>query len=437
MTDNSIRKILELNEAAEASRLLRGSDTISVKLAEQAREAMRLSESHSAVRDLAPHHSVLREFAERDRHVRELALEFARPLAQLTYMEDVRRARMIPRLAIGPLAEMREAEIFSAQQLALESSLAASSRMLESFEAAFKLPSLIEVARLAAESQHSTIARALASVTEPPSVLAAMGQMKVPWVDTANPLVSGASFAAIQEIANAVRVAPAFDVEVASALRLELGDWREPIVWPKEIFGDLQARSNFYANLGVNPALTTMPATAFRETLEVAGLIDPSGAVDEHNEEDVDSDESAFGRTNDAHDKLQRLEVELRRFIEAVLSTEYGPQWTKRAVPGPTLDDWKDKQEKARCHTDVPHTLISYADFTDYERIICRRDNWKHFEPFFGRRESVLESLQRLYPIRVDTMHARMITQDDELFLLVEYKRLTCAMRKLQAKKKN
>ena len=68
---------------------------------------------------------------------------------------------------------------------------------------------------------------------------------------------------------------------------------------------------------------------------------------------------------------------------------------------------------------------IAYADFTDYERVICRSDNWREiFTTFFDRPESVRESFQRLYPIRLDTMHARPITQDDELLLYVETQRL-------------
>ncbi len=43
---------------------------------------------------------------------------------------------------------------------------------------------------------------------------------------------------------------------------------------------------------------------------------------------------------------------------------------------------------------------------------------------FFVRTESVRESLQRLYLIRLDTMHARPITQDDEWLLYVETRRL-------------
>jgi hypothetical protein len=50
------------------------------------------------------------------------------------------------------------------------------------------------------------------------------------------------------------------------------------------------------------------------------------------------------------------------------------------------------------------------------------------FEPFFRRLEDVRESFQRLHPIRLDTMHARPITQDDELLLYVEARRLARVM---------
>ena len=77
--------------------------------------------------------------------------------------------------------------------------------------------------------------------------------------------------------------------------------------------------------------------------------------------------------------------------------------------------------------------VIEYADFTDYAPVICRSDNWRDvFAPFFNRPESVRESFQRLHPIRLDTMHARLITQDDQLLLRVEVKRLVKAIRKRQ-----
>jgi hypothetical protein len=74
----------------------------------------------------------------------------------------------------------------------------------------------------------------------------------------------------------------------------------------------------------------------------------------------------------------------------------------------------------------VQRPLIAYADFTDYALVICGGDNWREvFHRFFQRPENVRESFQRLYPIRVDTMHARPITHDDELLVDVETRRLT------------
>ena len=59
---------------------------------------------------------------------------------------------------------------------------------------------------------------------------------------------------------------------------------------------------------------------------------------------------------------------------------------------------------------------------------IVNKKNWPVFLRFFQRKASLQESLQRLYPIRVCTMHARFITQEDELYLLAETQRLSLAM---------
>ena len=55
--------------------------------------------------------------------------------------------------------------------------------------------------------------------------------------------------------------------------------------------------------------------------------------------------------------------------------------------------------------------------------------NWRNvFAPFFDRQDSVCESFQRLYLVRLDTMHARPITQDDKMLLHVETRRLVKVM---------
>lgn len=50
------------------------------------------------------------------------------------------------------------------------------------------------------------------------------------------------------------------------------------------------------------------------------------------------------------------------------------------------------------------------------------------FRPVFGRAEDVRESFQRLFPIRIATMHARLVTLDDELLLRVETRRVLKAI---------
>jgi hypothetical protein len=60
--------------------------------------------------------------------------------------------------------------------------------------------------------------------------------MKSPWLDTQNALRSFSGFAELQSIGQAIRSLPTFDDRLASALRQELGDWRQTIKWPAGIF---------------------------------------------------------------------------------------------------------------------------------------------------------------------------------------------------------
>jgi hypothetical protein len=45
------------------------------------------------------------------------------------------------------------------------------------------------------------------------------------------------------------------------------------------------------------------------------------------------------------------------------------------------------------------------------------RTTGRVFERVFDRRENGQESFERLFPIRILTMHSRFITLDDELYL--------------------
>ena len=111
------------------------------------------------------------------------------------------------------------------------------------------------------------------------------------------------------------------------------------------------------------------------------------------------------------------------------MTAAIGKNWIKHRVSGEIRQLWKEKQKTAYENGEPQRPLIDYADFTDYEAIIARNDNWEEvFAPIFRRKTLVHESFQRLYPIRVCTMHARIITQDDELYLFTETQRLLKAM---------
>jgi hypothetical protein len=60
--------------------------------------------------------------------------------------------------------------------------------------------------------------------------------------------------------------------------------------------------------------------------------------------------------------------------------------------------------------------------------------NWVVFKQYFERTENLTESFQRLYPSRKDTMHGRLISQDDALYTYAERKRILTTIRKRKSK---
>ncbi len=111
------------------------------------------------------------------------------------------------------------------------------------------------------------------------------------------------------------------------------------------------------------------------------------------------------------------------------MAEAYGEHWMKHQLPANMLDSWHDKRDKAVRAGEIEQPLIDYADFSDYRSIIERKDNWNNvFKPVFRRVDDVRESFQRLFPVRITTMHARIVTLDDELLLRVETRRVLKAI---------
>lgn len=215
---------------------------------------------------------------------------------------------------------------------------------------------------------------------------------------------------------------------MSAALRLDLGDWRDEIAMPTASLRDAAERSRFYAGLGLNRALTDFTPRAFDESLAAAGLADetegPRSGAD-------DTEKAGLARARAAFDRLQRFEREVRRFVDRAMRQAFGDGWIAQGTPAGMKDRWLQKRDTAVARGETEGPLIDYADFTDYKAIIERGDNWQAvFRHVFERPEDVRESFQRLFPVRICTMHARIVTLDDEIYLVSETTRLLRAIRK-------
>ena len=329
--------------------------------------------------------------------------------------QGLNRHQELVRAAFGPFEELRRAGYLDLQ---LDGEILQLGNIMEVMVGRFRLPEVSEAMRLLHESINRKWTIELQN---------AMEAMSAPWLDIANEVRSINGFAGLQGIGAALRTMPAFDSKLVDSLRLDLGDWSEEVTWPTGIFADPPSRTAFYAERGLNLDLTAFPNNAFEQIISNVGLEGTHVAMADgyYSELELEEKEDAFERTNRAHDLLQRFESQVRRFIDERMKAAFGTEWIKHQVPGEMRKQWLDKQRQAKDEREQRWPLIAYADFSDYVRIITRSDNWQQvFEEVFISKTSVQESFQRLYPIRVCTMHARLITQDDELYLRVEMKRI-------------
>jgi hypothetical protein len=343
--------------------------------------------------------------------------------------EDMERHKDALSAAYGPIEELRRSGAFAA--LAEQGgAIAEFQKQLALPAERFKLPETELLTELIENYRADHASELVKHFKDHQDYLRhATEAIRSPWLDMQAQMRSIGAFADIQSMGFALQSIPAFDDRLTELLRIDLGDWQDRINFPKEIFDNPLARSAFYKERGFDPALTSFPTDAFTESLDIAGLRGASPPIiDVYDYEEVtkeDEQEVAFARTNAAHDRLQRFETQLRQFIDGQMTKAFGDQWIKHRVPGTMRQSWIDKREKARAKGEADHPLMAYADFTDYVPIITKKDNWNEvFERVFGRPTFVQESFQRLYPIRICTMHARMITLDDELYLYVETKRV-------------
>lgn len=326
------------------------------------------------------------------------------------------------KLLAGPMADYRRLGLLDATS-PLRESMDAALLAYQKFADQFRLPEATELQKLA----HGTFA--LKEMVErfggpagsyETSIASAMQSMNSPWLLRDDVTQSARAFAELQTIGHALGSIAPFDEGLAASLRGALGDWRDVTVLPTAIFENVVARNEFYVGLGFDQSLTDFTAKAFDETATLAGL-----GADRAGDEPEDNEEYGLLRTNRAHFQLMRFERDIRDAINTLMTAEFGASWIEHQTPGDIADKWKQKKTTAMEKGETEQPLIAYADFSDYLPIIERGDNWNRiFKAVFSRKTDVQESFVRLYPIRICTMHARIITLEDELLMKVETRRV-------------
>ena len=208
-------------------------------------------------RQLEPFTTALRDF-EANSKLRQIA-------------EDIARQQTAMRAAFGPIEELRRASLLD-PALRISSEVQRLQEVMAETQARFRLPEISETAKLLQQLDSSGVTNAIKRFREQASELQrAMEAMRTPWLDMQDRLRSIGGFVELQGIGHALRMLPAFDVRLADAIRIDLGDWRDKIVWPPEIFTDSLARASFYAAQGLDPALTAFPSSAFEQSIGIAG----------------------------------------------------------------------------------------------------------------------------------------------------------------------
>lgn len=257
------------------------------------------------------------------------------------------------------------------------------------------------------------------------SLQARMEAMTTPWLDGTASLRSAMGFAHLQAIGDLIHNAPPYASAVCSWLRTGMGDWRDTVTIGPEIV-EVEVRTSLYIDQGFDKEIASTPAKILVRSAAIAQLYEADAT---YAEDWITATEDDLKLARLAYERLLRFELALREFISQVLLKAFGDKWMRTRLPKGMLDEWQGRHATGAKAGAQGRGLIDYADFTDYLKIIERGDNWREvFAPFFRRKEDIKESLQRLYPVRLATMHGRVVTVADLVLLWSETKRVVSAI---------
>ena len=187
-------------------------------------------------------------------------------------LREVEGHQTLMRMVQGPLWELRQAGVLDPLS-PVRKEFQKTQNLLANYQERFRLPEVAETARLLSGMKLNPLLEGFKRQDEQMAVLRQrLESIRVPWLDADNALRSATAAAQIQGIGEVMARLPVYDDQTSSALRVGLGDWQDRITWPKKIFVNLEARSKFYFERGYDPSLADFPASAFQETIRIAGL---------------------------------------------------------------------------------------------------------------------------------------------------------------------
>jgi len=108
------------------------------------------------------------------------------------------------------------------------------------------------------------------------------------------------------------------------------------------------------------------------------------------------------------HILLDDLETAIRKCIKSNMEKASKNWWIERIPP-----DVRQKADERRNKDEIKRDPIQYLDFTDYVKIITRRDNWREiFQVIFKDQDISVAKLKELEPIRNAVRHTRKLTTE-------------------------
>ena len=285
----------------------------------------------------------------------------------------------------------------------------------------FRIPELAELSRI------PKILEDLGMKTRFSSIEQSLKGFHSPWIDSLDPSGSFERIAKLSTLGASVR-ALSFEPRVLSSIERAIGRWRDI---PAALLTDSLGRENYFIRKGFDTSLIALPEPAFTESLEVSTVLDaelliPDADGEAFEIEAVDlteEEQHLFLRSTRAFRLLSVFERKLRDYVHCVMMKHYGSGWERKRAPenGKACERWEQKRETASKNGEDLLDLIHYADFTDYAKLILRKDNWKeHFCAVFRDEEELRVAFRRIEKIRIVTMHCRAITKSDLVVLCIE-----------------